>query len=129
EAGRARPPEEAVRQALAELVIIEERAAHAPAPGAPWEAASGTGASGAPMTVLLTDLESSTAFTQQLGDDAAQELLRTHNRTVREALQQHGGREVKHTGDGITARFASAVAAVRAALQIQGQLAGLDVRI
>jgi adenylate cyclase len=79
--------------------------------------------------VLFTDLESSTAVTQRLGDERAQELLRSHNRAVREALSSNSGREVKHTGDGIMASFASPVAAVTAALQIQAALAEAGVRV
>jgi class 3 adenylate cyclase len=42
---------------------------------------------------------------------------------VRAGLAAEGGREVKHTGDGIMASFASAAAAVRCAIQIQKNLA------
>jgi class 3 adenylate cyclase len=81
------------------------------------------------QTILFTDLESSTALTQRLGDEGAQELLRGHNEAVRAALEEHGGREVKHTGDGIMASFPSAVAAVTAGLQMQRDLAGGEVRV
>jgi class 3 adenylate cyclase/pimeloyl-ACP methyl ester carboxylesterase len=81
------------------------------------------------QTVLFTDLESSTAVTQRLGDEGAQELLRSHNRAVREALRANSGHEVKHTGDGIMASFASAVSAVTAALQIQALLTDASVRV
>ncbi len=81
------------------------------------------------QTILFTDLESSTALTQRVGDEAAQEVIRGHNAAVRGALDEHGGREVKHTGDGIMASFPSAVAAVTAALQIQRDLAGGEVRV
>ena len=81
------------------------------------------------QTILFTDLEASTALTQRLGDEAAQEVVRSHNASVRTALGEHGGREVKHTGDGIMASFPSAVSAVSAALQIQRDLAGGEVRV
>ena len=81
------------------------------------------------QTILFTDLEASTPLTQRLGDERAQEILRGHNASVRGALDEHGGREVKHTGDGIMASFPSAVAAVTAALQIQRDLAGGEVRV
>ncbi len=81
------------------------------------------------QTILFTDIESSTALTQRLGDEGAQELLRGHNKAVRAALEEHGGREVKHTGDGIMASFPSAVAAVTAALAMQRELAGGEVRV
>ena len=49
------------------------------------------------QTIMFTGLEASTPLTQRLGDEGAQELLRGHNATVRTALDDHGGREVKHT--------------------------------
>lgn len=81
------------------------------------------------QTIMFTDLESSTALTQHVGDDAAQGVLHGHNGAVRRSLDQHGGREVKHTGDGIMAAFPSAVGAVQSALQIQRDLAGGEVRV
>ena len=81
------------------------------------------------QTILFTDLEASTQLTQRLGDEGAQELLRGHNVVVRAALDEHGGREVKHTGDGIMASFHSAVSAVKAALVMQRELAGGEVRV
>jgi len=71
------------------------------------------------QTILFTDMESSTNLTQRMGDAAAQELVRAHNTIVREALHSHGGREVKHTGDGIMATFPSAARAVECAIAIQ----------
>ena len=56
-------------------------------------------------TVLFTDIVGSTALTQSLGDDAAMALLRVHDDIVRDAVRALGGREVKHTGDGIMASF------------------------
>ena len=74
-------------------------------------------------TVLFTDIVDSTALTQRLGDDAAMTFLGVHDTIVRDALQALGGREVKHTGDGIMACFLSTVAAVRCATRIQRALA------
>src|SRR5207244_3235013 len=45
------------------------------------------------------------------------------NSCHRDALSALGGREVKHTGDGIMASFVSAAGAVRCAIQIQRELA------
>ena len=102
----------------------------APAPPEPGDAREAAGAVPSPFrTILFTDLESSTALTQRLGDAKAQEVLRGHNETVRAALAAHGGEEVKHTGDGIMASFPSAVAAVEAALTMQRELAGGEVRV
>jgi class 3 adenylate cyclase len=74
---------------------------------------------GAFRTVLFTDVEGSTAFTQRLGDAKAQEVVRTHNNIVREALKVHGGSDIKHTGDGIMASFPSATQALECAIAIQ----------
>jgi class 3 adenylate cyclase len=73
-------------------------------------------------TVLFTDIVDSTALTQTLGDKAVMVLLDLHNSVVRNALADSGGREVKHTGDGIMAAFVSAAGAVRCAIQIQREL-------
>src|SRR6266542_7126339 len=73
-------------------------------------------------TVLFTDIVNSTTFTQSLGDQAALELFGVHDTIVRDALSALGGREVKHTGDGIMASFVSAAGAVRCAIQIQREL-------
>ena len=73
-------------------------------------------------TVLFTDIVESTTLTQSLGDDAALAMLGVHDTIVRDALSASGGREVKHTGDGIMAAFISAAGAVRCAIQIQREL-------
>lgn len=74
-------------------------------------------------TILFTDIVESTTLTQTLGDEAALALFDVHNTVVRNALTDQGGREIKHTGDGIMASFVSAAAAVRCAAQIQRDLA------
>ena len=71
------------------------------------------------VTILFTDMEGSTALTQRLGDAGAQELLRSHNSIVREALKAQDGAEIKHTGDGIMASFATASKALACATAIQ----------
>ncbi len=74
---------------------------------------------GAFRTVLFTDVEGSTALTQHLGDARARELLREHERMVREALKSHGGAEVKTMGDGFMASFGSATKALECAIAMQ----------
>ena len=70
-------------------------------------------------TILFTDVEGSTALTQRLGDARARELLREHERMVREALKAHGGSEVKTMGDGFMASFSSATKALECAIAMQ----------
>jgi len=72
-----------------------------------------------PVTILFTDIEGSTALTQRLGDAKARELLRDHERLVREALKAHGGSELKTMGDGFMASFSSAVRALECAIAMQ----------
>jgi len=72
--------------------------------------------------VLFTDIEGSTTLTQRLGDAKSQEVLRAHNAAVRDALKAHAGTEIKHTGDGIMASFASAARALGCAVAIQRAL-------
>jgi class 3 adenylate cyclase len=74
-------------------------------------------------TIVFTDVVNSTMLTQSLGDEAALAILGVHDMIVRDALSALGGREVKHTGDGIMASFVSTAASVRCAIQIQRELA------
>ncbi|MBI1884760.1 MAG: DUF4242 domain-containing protein [Chloroflexi bacterium] len=74
-------------------------------------------------TIVFTDMEGSTALTQRLGDAAAMGPLRRHNAIIRECLAGHAGTEVKHTGDGIMASFASVARAVECAIAIQRAIA------
>ncbi len=73
-------------------------------------------------TILFTDIVDSTTLTQSIGDEAVMALLDVHNSVVRDALADLGGREVKHTGDGIMASFVSAAAAVKCATRVQHEL-------
>jgi len=70
-------------------------------------------------TILFTDIVGSTNMTQGLGDEMALTMLEVHDRIVREELSATGGREVKHTGDGIMAAFVSAASAVRCGINVQ----------
>lgn len=81
--------------------------------------------------IMFTDLVSSTAMTQQLGDEGAQRVVMAHDRVVQDAIDDHGGTRIKHTGDGIMAGFASAVEATRAARRVAVALAddSINVRV
>jgi class 3 adenylate cyclase len=74
---------------------------------------------GSLRTILFTDIEGSTALTQRLGDAGARDILRRHERIVRQQLAAHGGREIKALGDGFMASFASASGALECAIAIQ----------
>ena len=70
-------------------------------------------------TILFTDIVESTTLTQTLGDEAALAMLGVHDTIVRDALSASGGREVKHTGDGIMASFTSVASSVTFAITAQ----------
>jgi len=76
-------------------------------------------APGAFRTVLFTDIEGSTSMMQRLGDAKGRAVLREHERITREALQAHGGTEVKTMGDGFMACFSSATGALECAIAMQ----------
>jgi class 3 adenylate cyclase len=73
-------------------------------------------------TILFTDIVGSTSLTQKVGDEAAMELLAVHDKIVRDALSDLGGREIKHLGDGIMASFVSAASAVKCATRVQREV-------
>jgi DNA-binding NarL/FixJ family response regulator/class 3 adenylate cyclase len=71
------------------------------------------------VTILFTDLVGSTALFEQRGDEEGDAVRREHFAALRQAIGDHGGREVKSTGDGLMVAFSSAVAAVRCAIDMQ----------
>src|SRR3954471_25094959 len=81
------------------------------------------------VTILFTDLVGSTSLFDNRGDDEADALRREHFDTLRVAIAEHGGREVKSTGDGLMVAFPSAVAAVRCAGDMQRAAAGGHVAL
>ena len=85
--------------------------------------AQGAASSSRIMTVMFTDMVGSTDLTQAQGDKAAQNIVRRHNTIVRNALAEHQGKEIKHTGDGIMASFTSAASGVESAVVIQRAIA------
>jgi DNA-binding SARP family transcriptional activator/class 3 adenylate cyclase len=78
---------------------------------------------GGVVTFLFTDLVGSTELLGSLGEDAAEELRRTHFALLRTAVTDAGGEEVKNLGDGLMVIFASPLAALRCAVAIQESVA------
>lgn len=73
-------------------------------------------------SIMFTDLQDSTQMLTRLGDEENQTLLASHNRIIREKLEEHGGLEVKTIGDGSMIAFYSARKAVTCAVGIQKEL-------
>lgn len=73
------------------------------------------------VTFLFTDLESSTRLWEEQ-PEAMQAALARHDELLAKAVESHGGHVVKRTGDGLHAVFATAEAAVAAAVAGQRSL-------
>jgi len=78
------------------------------------------------VTILFTDVEGSAAVFDRLGDDAARVLLREQDVLFREVVENHGGVEVKHQGDGLMLAFSSARRALLCAVDIQASTIELN---
>jgi DNA-binding NarL/FixJ family response regulator len=82
-------------------------------------------------TVMFSDIVSSTERAAEIGDRNWRDVLDRHDELVRNLLDEHGGREIKTTGDGFLALFDAPTRAIRCALAIRDELRalGIDVRI
>ena len=67
-------------------------------------------------TVLFTDIVDSTQRAAQMGDETWRKLLDQHDRIAGQTVENHRGKLVKSTGDGILATFDGPGRAVRCAL-------------
>jgi class 3 adenylate cyclase len=72
---------------------------------------------------MFTDIVTSTDLVSLIGDHAWENLLHWHDRTLREAIGNHQGEVVRHTGDGFFATFDEAANAIDSAVSIQRTLA------
>lgn len=75
------------------------------------------------MTFMFTDLRSSTAMYEHVGDGAALEFVRRHFDVLFRVVEQHDGAVVKTVGDAVMAVFDSPGDAVQAALQAVAEMA------
>lgn len=80
-------------------------------------------------TVLLTDIAGSTRAAERLGDAGWRRVLDVHDSLARGAVERHGGRWVKSTGDGVLATFAVPSQGVRCALEIVEGMARHEVGV
>jgi class 3 adenylate cyclase/tetratricopeptide (TPR) repeat protein len=71
------------------------------------------------VALLFTDVVDSTALSQRLSPEAADEVRRDHFALLRRSLAYAGGTEVKNLGDGLMAVFGSASAALTCAVAMQ----------
>ena len=73
-------------------------------------------------TFMFTDIVTSTDLVGLIGDDAWSELLRWHDRELRDAIGKHSGVVISDTGDGFFAAFERAEEAIDAAVEVQRRL-------
>jgi DNA-binding NarL/FixJ family response regulator len=101
------------------------------AAGRPPAFASGSGADRVLATVMFSDIVSSTERAAQIGDRRWRGVLDRHDELIRGKLNDHGGREIKTTGDGFLALFDAPARAIRCAAAMRDELRtlGIEVRI
>lgn len=80
-------------------------------------------ARGIKTSLLFTDIAGSSAMFEQYGDDYGHRIVAIHDRIVGSIIAKRGGIQIKRTGDGILASFASCGRSVKAAILIQRQIA------
>lgn len=85
------------------------------------------------MTIVFSDIESSTVLLERLGDTGFVRMLSWHDGIVRNASDEQRGYVVKSQGDSFMLAFPSAVFALRASLLMRDRIAdvfeGLPIRI
>jgi class 3 adenylate cyclase len=77
------------------------------------------------ITIVFSDIESSTERATSMGDTAWMRLLNMHNEIVRRNVRKGGGREVKNQGDGFMLTFPGARRALQCMIGVQRELAGM----
>jgi class 3 adenylate cyclase len=78
------------------------------------------------VTIVFSDIESSTEMTLGLGDSKWFEVLGAHNEVIRRHLKAYGGTEIKSQGDGFMLTFPSTRRAVQFCIDVQRELAGRE---
>ena len=80
-------------------------------------------------SVLFTDIVESTKRAAGLGDSAWREVLERHDALVERAVDEHGGRIVKHVGDGALSAFDGPAKAIRCAEALCDRVAELGIEL
>jgi len=80
-------------------------------------------------TVLFTDIVDSTRQSAAVGDAKWRGILDSHDRTARQLIDEHRGRVVKSTGDGLLAVFDTPSQGVECGLALCTALCGIGIDI
>jgi class 3 adenylate cyclase len=85
------------------------------------------------LTIVFTDIVSSTKLITRTGDSAARDFFLTHDKIIRSQVKRYRGRELQNLGDGFMLAFISASSAIKCACEIQKKMSEtlsiLDIRI
>jgi len=85
------------------------------------------------LTIVFTDIVSSTKLITRTGDSAARDFFLTHDKIIRSQVKRYRGRELQNLGDGFMLAFISATSAIKCACEIQKKmseaLSMLNIRI
>jgi len=74
-------------------------------------------------TFMFTDIVGSTNLLEVIGDEAWENLIEWHDKTLRLLIAEHAGEEIRHQGDGFAVAFSDATNAIDCAVHIQRKLA------
>lgn len=80
------------------------------------------------VTILFSDIESSTALNSELGDEVWVKVLDAHEQLVRRQVDKHRGHVVKNAGDGFMVVFPSPELGIAAAQGVQQALSAKRMR-
>ncbi|MGQ0584438.1 MAG: adenylate/guanylate cyclase domain-containing protein [Reyranella sp.] len=81
------------------------------------------------VALLFSDLRSSTALYERVGDAQAYNIVREHFALMASIVRDHDGAVVKTIGDAVMASFGDPANAVRAALAMQAAIADHDLEL
>jgi class 3 adenylate cyclase len=87
----------------------------------------------APLSIVFTDIVSSTDLVTEKGDAAARDIFIAHDRLIREQVNKFKGKELQNLGDGFMLSFSSASSAIACSCAIHKKMSGklpfLKIRI
>jgi class 3 adenylate cyclase len=110
-------------QRTTRLLVTLEAATDPHALRAAGDSAGGVSGSDRVMRAFVfTDIVDSTKLTELLGDESWSRVLDWHDKALRGVVAEHGGEEIKATGDGFFLAFDDVDQAIDAALAIQRRL-------
>jgi class 3 adenylate cyclase/pimeloyl-ACP methyl ester carboxylesterase len=80
-------------------------------------------------TVLFTDIVGSTSRSAEVGDEAWRGMLDSHDRIAWKVVDEHRGKLIKNTGDGLLLTFDAPSDSIAAASALSSELANVGLRI